>query len=83
MTGKDPTSKSDREQPGLDETCLQNSSLGRITRDSDLIEGKIKKKRGFNFILSNQKSKRYVHQNKQNNQRRKIESSFHYPEKNT
>lgn len=22
MTGKDPTSQSDREQPGLDETCL-------------------------------------------------------------
>lgn len=31
-------------QPGLDETCLQNSGPGRITRDSDLIEGKIKRK---------------------------------------
>ena len=65
MTGKDPTSKSDREQHGLDETCLWNNGLRRITRDSDLIEGKTEKKRGFKFILSNQRSKRHVHWNKQ------------------
>lgn len=48
MTGKDPISKSDREQPGLDEMCLQwpwkNYKGFRFNR------GKIKKKRGFNFV---------------------------------